>query len=138
VTVSVIEVDQNDNRGVTVEVEVTPNRPAGREPDPWNRSGPPDFVTFRTDQLLNRLEVFDADGRELALQWSLGHSRDFLTRNWRVRLTPTILYEDQPPDAAGRFPPRKAKKLVPAELRYYGFVQTLSDVRFDFHDIPLP
>ena len=77
-------------------------------------------------------------GRELALNWTQGHGRDFMTSNRRIRLTPQILYEDQPPDAAGNFQPRIAKKPVPVELRYYGFVQTLSTVRFDFHDIPLP
>ena len=39
VTVSVLEVAKDDNAGVTVEVEVAPNRPAGREPDPWNPVG---------------------------------------------------------------------------------------------------
>jgi hypothetical protein len=139
VTVTVLEVAKNDNAGVTaVEVEVAPHRPAGREPNPWNLSGPPDFVTFRTDQLLNRLELLDAKGRELALQWTQGHGRDMMTINQRVRLMPTVLYEDQPPAAAGNFQPRTAKKPVPVELHYYGFVQTLSNVRFDFHDIPLP
>ena len=138
VTVNVLEVARDDNTGVTVEVEVVPNRPIGFDPDPWNQSGPPDFVTFRTDQLLNRLELLDANGRELALNWTQGHGRDFMTSNRRIRLTPQILYEDQPPDAAGNFQPRIAKKPVPVELRYHGFVQTLSTVRFDFHDIPLP
>jgi hypothetical protein len=138
VTVTVLEVDKNANRGGRVEVEVVPHRPAGRQPGPWNPSSPPDFVTFRTNQLSNRLKLLDANGQELALQWTQGHGRDFLTRDQRIRLTPTMLYEDQPPNAAGRFQPRKAKKPVPVELRYYGYVQTLSTVRFDFHDIPLP
>jgi hypothetical protein len=138
VTVSVLEVAKDDDTGVTVEVDVVSHRPAGREPDPRNQSEPPDFVTFRTGQLTNCLELLDADGRELALSWDQGHGRDMLTINRRVRLTPTILHEDPPPDAAGNFPPRTAKKPVPVELRYYGFVQTLSAVPFDFHDIPLP
>jgi hypothetical protein len=137
-TVSVLEVAKDDAGGVTVEVEVTPNRPDGHEPDPWNRSGPPDFVTFRTDQLLNRLELLDAKGRELALSWNQGHGRDPMTINRRVRLTPAVLYEDQPPDAAGNLQQRIGTIPVPVELRYYGFVQTLSTIRFDFHDIPLP
>jgi hypothetical protein len=138
VTVSVIEVDRNDPSGVTVEVEVVPDRPAAGAPDPSTRSGTPDFVTFRTDELLNRLELLDADGRKLALQWNRGHGRDMMAMNRRIRLTPTILYEDQPPDAAGNFQPRKPKKPVPVELRYYGLVQTLSTVSFEFRDIPLP
>jgi hypothetical protein len=138
VTVSVLEVATADTGQVTVEVEVTPNRPDGHEPDPWNRSGPPDFVTFRTNQLLNRLELLDAKGRELALSWNQGHGRDPMTINRRVRLTPTVIYEDQPPDAAGNFRERIGTIPVPVELRYHGFVQTLSEVRFDFHDIPLP
>jgi hypothetical protein len=140
VTVSVLEVAKDDNRGVTVEVEIVSNRPAGRGPDPGNRSGPPDFVTFRTGrvELLNRLEFVDAHGRELALSWNQGRGRDMMTDQRRVRLTPTILYEDAPPDPGGPFRPRIAKKPVPVELRYYGFMQTLTDLRFDFHDIPLP
>ncbi len=138
VTISVLEVARDDPAGVTVEMEVTPNRPAGREPDPWNRSRPPDFVTFRSDQLLNRVELLDADGRELALSWNQGHGRDQMTINRRIRLTPTILYKDQPPDPAGNFQRRVAKKPVPVEFRYYGFVQTLSTLTFDFRDIPLP
>jgi hypothetical protein len=138
VTVSVLEVARDDNTGVTVEAEVVPNQPIGFDPDPGKQSGPPDFVTFRTDQLLNRLELLDANGQELALNWTQGHGRDFMTSNRRIRLTPEILYEDQPPDADGNFQPRMAKKPVPVELRYHGFVQTLSAVRFDFRDIPLP
>ena len=113
VTVSVLEVARDDPGGVTVEVEVAPNRPAGHEPNPWNQSGPPDFVTFRSDQLLNRLELLDADGRELALSWNQGHGRDPMTINRRVRLTPTILYEDQPPDAAGNVPAADGEEAGP-------------------------
>jgi hypothetical protein len=138
VTVSVLEVARDDEPGVTVEVEVASNRPAVRQPDPWNRSVPPDFVTFRTDQLYNRLELLDANGRELALEWRQGHGRDQMTINRRIRLTPAPLFEDQPPDAAGNPQPRIAKRPVPVELRYYGFVQMLTDLRFDFHGIPLP
>jgi hypothetical protein len=138
VTVSVLEVAKDDDAGVTVEVEVAPNRPPGSEPGPWNRSGPPDFVTFRTDQLLNRLELLDARGRELDLSWTQGHGRDMMAIERRVRLTPTIVYEDQRQGAAGNFRRRTAKKPVPVELRCYGFVQTLSALSFDFHDIPLP
>jgi hypothetical protein len=90
------------------------------------------------DELLNRLELLDASGRELALSWNQGHGRDQMTINRRVRLTPTVIYEDQPPDAAGNFRPRIGTIPVPAELLYHGFVQTLSEVRFDFNDIPLP
>ncbi len=137
VTVAVLEVARNDRTGMTVEVDVAPNRPAGREP-PRNPSGPPDFVTFRTGQLTDRLELLDANGRKLALSWKQGHGRDMMTFNRRVRLTPTLLYEDRRPDAAGNLQRPTARKPVPGELRYYGFVQTLSAVRFDFHDIPLP
>ncbi len=122
VGVSVLELSRDGAIGLTVEVDVAPNRPAGRDPDPWNQSGPPDFVTFRTDQLTNRLELIDASGRELALNWNQGHGGDMMTIDRRIRLTPTILYEDQPPDAAGNLQPRTAKQPVPAELRYYGFV----------------
>jgi hypothetical protein len=138
VTVTILDVVRDDNTGVTVEVEVDPNRPGGQERVPWNRPGPPDFVTFRTDQLTTRLELLDADGRELALSWNQGHGRDHMTMQRRVRLTPTILYEDQPPDAAGRFQPRKAKKPLPVELRYHGFIQNLTEIQFEFRDIPLP
>jgi hypothetical protein len=140
VTVSVLEVDKNDNAGVTVEVEVTPNRPAPAESDFRTRSGPPDLVTLRMGhgEVVNRLELLDAEGRELDLSWNQGHGRDWMANQRRARLTPTTLYEDAPPDPGGQFQPRIAKKPVPVELRYYGFVQTLSELRFDFHDIPLP
>jgi hypothetical protein len=138
VTVSVLEVSSDGTTGLTVEVEVTPNRPSGHEPTPWNPSAPPDFVTFRTDQLLNRLELLDAGGRELPLSWTQGHGRDQMTINRRVRLTPTIVYEDRPPDPAGNVQPRTAKKPVPVELHYHGFVQTLITIPFEFRDIPMP
>src|SRR5262249_20369630 len=140
VTVSVLEVARDENAGVTVEVEVTPNRPAPPESDLWTRPGPPDFVTFRMGQgeLLNRLDLLDASVREVDLAWNQGHGRDMLANQRRVRLTPTTLSEDAPPDPAGGFPPRIAKKPVPVELRYYGFVQTMTTIPFDFHDIPLP
>ena len=72
VSVSIIEVDRDENAGVTVEVEVTPNGPAAPESDLWTRPGPPDFVTLRMgpSELLNRLELLDASGRELALSWN--------------------------------------------------------------------
>jgi hypothetical protein len=142
VTVGVLEVARDENAGVTVEVEVIPNRPDTRGLVPRNQSGPLDLAPFpagySTEPLLLRLELFDVGGRDLALSWNQGRGRDFMTTRRRVRLTPTILYEDPPPDPAGRFRPRIAKKPVPVELRYYGFVQTLHDIRFDFHDIPLP
>lgn len=139
-TVIIIEVDHNDNAGVTVEVEVIPRGPAPPEPDFRTRPGPPDFTTLRMGQspLLNRLELLDARGRELALSWNQGRARDWQSNQRRVRLTPMILYEDQPPDPAGGFRPRVARKPVPVELRYYGLVQTVTTLSFDFHDVPLP
>ncbi len=138
VTVSILEVSRDDNTGVTVEVEVVSNRSDGRENVSWNHPGPPDFVTFRNYQLMYRLELLDANARELALSYSQGRGRDHMTMQRRIRLTPTILYEDQPLDAAGRFQPRKAIKPVPVELRYHGFIQTMTEIPFDFRDIPLP
>ena len=104
-TVSVIEVARDENAGVTVEVEVTPNGPAPPESDLWTRRGPPDFVTLRmgTSDLGHRLELLDANGRELALSWTQSQARDWLASQRRVRLTPTFLYEDPPPGPAGRF-----------------------------------
>ena len=139
-TVSVIEVDRNAENGVTVEVEVIPNGPAPPESDLWTRRGPPDFATLRMGQgeLLNRLELLDARGRELDMSWNQGHGRDWMASQRRVRLTPAVLHQNPPPDPAGGFQQPIATKPVPVELRYYGLVQTVTSIPFDFHDVPLP
>ena len=82
--------------------------------------------------------MLDASGRELALSWTQSRAREWWASQRRTRLTPTILYEDAPPDPAGRFQGRIPKKPIPVELRYYGFVQTVTTIPFDFHNVPLP
>lgn len=134
VTVTVLGVEKADDQ-VTVEVEVAPVHPPLPGPEPWDPSRPPDFVKFRANQMVNRLELRDAEGRPLTLSWNQGRGRNMTTIEHRVRLTPTEVFEDQPPDAAG---PRVARKPVPVELRLHGFVQATVPISFDFRDVPLP
>lgn len=136
-TIAVVAVERGEGQ-VTVEVEVAPDRPPNLRPEPYNPTRPPDFTKFRADQLLNRLELRDAGGRQLALSWTQGRGRNPMTGQHRVRLTPNVVFEDQPPDAAGRLRPPIARRPVPVELRFHGFVQATLTVSFDFRDVPLP
>ncbi len=138
VTVTVHEVATDAGGGVTVEVGVVPHRPPTPEDFSGQGSGTPDFASFRTGQLTQRLELLDARGRELAMDWSQGHGRDMASMNTRIRLTPRAIQEDQPPDPAGRPRPPLVRKPVPVEVRYHGFTQTPTVIGFDLRDIPLP
>jgi hypothetical protein len=97
-------------------------------------SRPPDFAAFDRDRVLEHLELYDAAGRRI------NHSLGEQTRGAdgqgfydRYRLIVTPVFEG---GSVGG--PKTPKAPIPSELRYYGFVQTVTEVPFDFHDIPMP
>ena len=138
VTVSVLEVVTDANGTTTVEVGVVSNEPADRGFQNRSQTWPPDFATFHPEQITNRLEMFDAQRRKLALDWSHGHGNDQFTMNSRVRLTPRAV-ANNPAGLQGFQPGRPpGKRPVPVELRYHDFAQATTEIRFEFRDVPLP
>ena len=100
------------------------------------KTGPrgPDFAAFNRDRVLEHLELYDAAGRRL--NYSVAeHMTGFDSQGFydRPRLIVSPVFEDGPGGAA-----RNSKTLVPSELRYYGFVHTVTEVPFDFRGIPMP
>jgi hypothetical protein len=133
-TLLVDEVSLAPGAQASVRVTIRVNRgdlaTVPRRPDPRRA----DFAAFDRDRLLEHLELHDATGRRL------GHSVGESTRGAdgqgfydRYRLIVSPVFADGP--AGG---PGTSKTPIPAELRYYGFVQTETEVPFDFRDIPMP
>jgi hypothetical protein len=94
----------------------------------------PDFAAFDPDRALEHLELYDAAGRRL--KYRLAEQARRLTSQGfhdRLRLIVPPVFDDSPVDG-----PRTSKTLIPSELRYYGFVQKVMEVPFDFRDIPMP
>jgi hypothetical protein len=102
----------------------------GARPEPRR----PDFAAFNRDRVPEHLELRDAAGRRLnhilGEQTTGGDVRGFYQR---YGLVVSSVVEDGPIDG-----PRTSKFLIPSELRYYEFVQTVMEVPFDFRDIPMP
>ena len=99
-------------------------------PDPQR----PDFAAFNRDRLLEHMALYDATGRRLNHNVN-GQMRGADGRGFYDRYTLTVspVAENGPADGS-----RKSTTLPPAELRYYGFVQQVMDVPFEFRDIPMP
>lgn len=110
------------NRG---DLAATPKRADPRRPD---------FAAFDRNRLLEHLQLHDSAGRPL--DHSVGESTRGADGHGfydRYRLIVSPVLDDGP--AEGR---RNGKTSIPAELRYYGFVQMETEVPFDFRDIPMP
>ena len=138
VTVSVLEVVTDANGSTTVEVGVVSNEPADRGFQNRNQTWPPDFATFQPDQITNRLEMFDAQGRKLALDWSHGHGNDQFTIRSRVRLTPRMIVNNPAGLQVGQPGRPPGQRPIPVELRYHDFAQVTTEIRFEFRNVPLP
>jgi hypothetical protein len=94
----------------------------------------PDFTAFNRDRALEHLELYDATGRRINHNsggQTRGADRQGFYDSYPLIVMP--VFEDGPADG-----PKKSKTPIPSELRYYGFVQTVTEVPFDFHDIPMP
>ncbi len=91
---------------------------------------PPTFAGYNLGGVLEHLELHDADGRRL--NHTLGEQMRSVNGD-RYQLIDWPASGDGP--AGG---PGTAKTPIPAELRYYGFVQRVMEVPFDFRDVPMP
>jgi hypothetical protein len=132
-TLVVDEISLEPGKPASVRVVVRPNRNglaprAG--PDP-RRTTP---ANFNRGDAIEHLELCDASGRRINYtlneQTTGGDGQGFFSR-YRVAVAPA--FEDGP--ANGRVP---AKSAVPAELRYYDFVEKATEIPFEFRDIPMP
>jgi hypothetical protein len=109
---------------VVDEVSLAPGAPASVQ------------VTIRPngDRVLEHLQLHDAAGRRidygLGTQMRGGDGKGSYDR-YRLIVSPVL--EDGPAEG-----PRTSKTPIPSELRYYGFVQAVTEVPFDFRDIPMP
>ncbi len=95
---------------------------------------PSTFAGYNLGGVLEHLELHDAAGRRL------NHTLGEQTRGAdgqgfydRYQLMVSPVSEDGP--AGG---PGTAKTPIPAELRYYPFVERAMEVPFDFRDVPMP
>ena len=76
------------------------------------------------------LKLYDASGRRVDFRTGGGHKYK------RYVLYQLIVLPGDDDDPIDR--PIAAKIPIPAELRSYGFIQTVTEVPFDFRDIPMP
>jgi hypothetical protein len=90
----------------------------------------PAFYGFNFGGVLEHLALHDAAGRRLNHQLG-SQARSIHGDHYQLIVSP--LSDDGP--GAGPGPP---KTPIPSELRYYGFVQTVTEIPFDIRDIPLP
>jgi hypothetical protein len=91
--------------------------------------GPP-FAGYNIGGVLEHLELHDAAGRRL--NHHLGSTIRSVDGD-RYELVVSPSSDDGP-----GFGPGTSKTPIPSELRYYGFVQTVTEIPFDFRDIALP
>ena len=133
-TLVVDETSLDPGKGrISVKVTIRGNRgvrAAGVRPDPRR----PDFAAFNQDRLLEHLGLHDAAGRRLEHgvgEQTRGADRQGFYDRYRSIVTPVL--EDGPVGG-----PAASKPPIPAELRYYEFVQEMMEVPFDFRDIPMP
>ena len=95
---------------------------------------PPDFTAYTFDRALEHLEFHDSAGRRLNNApggWWVGI--DGQGRYGSRGLVVSPVFEEGLLDG-----PRTAKTPIPTELRYYEFVQSVMEIPFDFHDVPMP
>ncbi len=97
-------------------------------------TGPTRYTQFDRDQITERVELREPTGQrikfDLNYQTSGGDSQGFFN-TYRLLVTPVLDVDPDGVPTTTRFP-------VPAELRFSGFVQTTTEIPFDFRDIPLP
>lgn len=88
------------------------------------------FGAYNLGGVLGHLELHDAAGRRL--NHHLGSQMRGVDGD-RYELIVSQFSEGGP-----RVDPETSKTPIPAELRYYGFVETVTEIPFDFRDIPMP
>lgn len=82
-------------------------------------AGPPDFAVQRPDSFQQTIEVADGQGRPMP--W---YQTSFDMEGARISLTVT--------------PQTLEGNGVPAELRFYGLARAVTEIEFEFNDLPLP
>jgi hypothetical protein len=90
----------------------------------------PAFYAFNFGGVLEHLALHDAAGRRLNHHLG-GQARGIHGDEYQLIVSPSS--EDGPGVGPGT-----SKNPIPSELRYYRFVQTVTEIPFDFRDIPLP
>jgi hypothetical protein len=128
-TLVVDEVSQNPGAPARVNVTVRVNR-GDRATFASHDPTHPAYAAFNLGGVLEHLELHDAAGRRLNLR--LGSQTRSIDGD-RYELSVAPLSEDAPGVGPGT-----SKTPIPSELRYYGFVQTVTEIPFDFRDIPIP
>jgi hypothetical protein len=114
--------------GVWVKVTVRFNR--GDRATFATSDPPPHSFAYNLGGVLEHLELHDAAGR------LLNHQVDAQERSVhgdRFRLVVSSVSEDGLAQGPGT-----SALPIPAELRYYRFVQRVMEIPFDFRDIPMP
>ncbi len=139
VTMTVRKVKADPEQGVTVQLDVTANRPIRRA----NRQVPApvaDPSTYHPDQILNHLKLVASDGRELAFDPNKVQ-RTFQTPpppTITVELTPLPIRDGDPVTAADPNAATPGRRPLPVAVRFVSFARRETEVQFDFRDVPLP
>jgi len=127
------EVSLAPGAGAWVKVTVRDNH-GDRAAFPRQDSPGPRFASYNRGGVLEHLELHDAAGRRLnyyfGLQMRGADLQGFFDR-FQFIVAPTSA---KGPGAG----PGTSKAPIPAELRYYAFVETAMEIPFDFRDIPIP
>ncbi|MDR3638064.1 MAG: hypothetical protein P4L84_29940 [Isosphaeraceae bacterium] len=132
-TLTIDEVSLPPRAEFSLSVTIRPTRwgrSTGRGTDPRKR----DFTVHDQDRVVTRLELRDANGRRLKLA-TRGHTRDAGGGGFYDRYRLTIQRDLENGPAAD---PKVSTMPIPSELRYYEFVQRVTDIPFDFRDLAMP
>ena len=133
VTLLVDDVSTTNENRPAVRVTVRPTRD-GRAPRAGSGPRHAPGASFNRGDALQHLALYDATGKlvntTLGEQTTGGDSQGLFSR-YRLVVAPVV--ED-----GGAVERAGANPTVPAELRYYEFVQREIEIPFDFHDIPMP
>lgn len=117
----------------SVRVTIRPNRD-GLAPRTGAAPRRPNAATFNRGDVLQHLELYDAAGKRvnavLGEQTTGGDSQGRFSR-YRLVVAPDNNDGVVNGPAAANLP-------VPTEFRYYDFVQTATEIPFDFHEVPMP
>jgi hypothetical protein len=128
-TLVVDEVSLAPGAPASVKLTVRVNR-GDRATFPWKDPPRPAFAAFDLGGVLEHLELHDAAGRRLNHQVG-SQTRSVDGDRYELIVSPSS------EDGRG-VGPGTSKDPIPSELRYYGFVEKVMEIPFDFRDIPIP
>jgi hypothetical protein len=133
VTLIVDEVSLAAGSPARVMVTVRDNR-GDRASFPRHDPPGPPFAAFNRGGVLGHLELHDAAGHRLDYQFGM-QQRGADGQGFYDRFQ--FIVSSAPQDGRGNGRGTSNDR-IPAELRYYPFVQTVTEIPFDFRDIPMP